>query len=151
MVNERLSCAEPDRDRAAARDTLNLDSALLPLKGGQGALQRFPDEPSLPVSDSHRGPRRSRALNCIVRLVRWMRGGRLAGGATFAGEPAFASPLGKQEAAAIPRASSAEAPFSWCAAFGAKADTSRASSLGLGHSNSRLSALGTASADPSGD
>jgi hypothetical protein len=36
-------------------------------------------------------------LNCIVRPVRWMRGGRLAGG------PAFASRLGKREASAIPR------------------------------------------------
>ena len=49
-----------------------------------------------------------RALNCIVRPAQWVRGGRLAKGAAFAGEAAFGSRLGKREASATTRTSSAE-------------------------------------------
>jgi hypothetical protein len=49
-----------------------------------------------------------RALNCIVRPAQWVRGGRLAKGAAFAGEAAFGSRLGKREASATARTSSAE-------------------------------------------
>jgi len=41
----------------------------------------------------------ARALNCIVRPVRWMRGGRLVD----AGEITLSSRLGKRDASAISR------------------------------------------------
>jgi hypothetical protein len=45
-------------------------------------LKCFADKPSLLIGDrveSFDGLRRGTALNCIVRPVRWMRGGRRAG------------------------------------------------------------------------
>jgi hypothetical protein len=51
--------------------------------------------------------------NCIVRPVRWIRGGRLVGGA-------FVSRLGKREASAVARTRSVETAFSSWAALGEK-------------------------------
>ncbi len=58
----------------------------------------------------------ARALNCIVRPVRWMRGGRLVD----AGEITLSSRLGKRDASAISRTSPAGTACSSWAAFGAK-------------------------------
>jgi hypothetical protein len=91
-------------------------------------LQRLADQPSLPISDGVQGLDRlglRPALNCIVRPVRWMRGGRRVGTAGIG----LASRLGKRDASAIPRTSSAGTESDPGIAFGAKPETSSASSL----------------------